>query len=184
MTFPRSEQDLPHPTIPPLAKEDHGAGSGAVNDRARPASRYSITYDEGSKVGYKWYEAEHKQPLFPFGYGLSYTTYAYSALKTDSTAKRVSFAVKNTGKRAGDEIAQVYATLPPQSGESFKRLIGFERVTLAPGESKTVTITANPEVLSIFDEQKETFQLLPGTYKITAGPSSAETPLEGTLNLQ
>ena len=184
MTFPRSEQDLPHPTIPPLARKDRGAGSGAVNDRARTASRYSVTYDEGAKVGYKWYEAESKQPLFPFGYGLSYTTYAYSGLKTDSAAKTVTFTVKNTGNRAGDEIAQVYATLPQQSGESFKRLAGFERVTLAPGESKTLTIPLNSDVLSIFDEQREALQLLPGTYKIAAGSSSAETPLEGSLTLQ
>ncbi|WP_169746953.1 beta-glucosidase [Edaphobacter aggregans] len=184
MTFPRSEQDLPHPTIPPLAKEDRGAGSGAVNDRARPASRYSVTYDEGAKVGYKWYESENKQPLFPFGYGLSYTAYAYSNLKTNSAARSVTFTVTNTGKRPGTEIAQVYATLPQQSGETFKRLAGFESVTLAPGESKTLTIPLNPDVLSIFDEQKEAFQLLPGTYKITAGPSSADTPLQGTLNLQ
>jgi beta-glucosidase len=184
MTFPRSEQDLPHPVIPPLAREDRGAGSGAVNDRARPASKYSVTYDEGAKVGYKWYESEHKQPLFAFGYGLSYTTYAYSGLKTDSAAKTVTFSVKNTGKRAGDEIAQVYATLPAASGETFKRLAGFERVSLAPGESKTVTITLNPQVLSIFDEQKEAFQLLPGDYKIVAGPSSADTPLQGAITLQ
>ena len=183
MTFPHSEQDLPHPTIPQLAKEDRGAGSGAVNDRARTASHYSVTYDEGAKVGYKWYEAEHKQPLFPFGYGLSYTTYAYSGLKTDSAAKTVTFTVKNTGKRAGDEIAQVYATLPRASGETFKRLAGFERVTLAPGESKTLTITLNSQALSIFDEQKEALQLLPGAYKVVAGSSSANTPLEGTLNL-
>jgi beta-glucosidase len=184
MTFPRSEQDLPHPTIPPLARADRGAGSGAVNDRARTASRYSVTYDEGAKVGYKWYEAESKQPLFPFGYGLSYTTYAYSDLKTDSATRCVTFTVKNTGNRAGTEIAQVYATLPQQAGESFKRLAGFQRIDLAPGESKTVTITLAREILSIFDEQKEAFQLLPGTYKIAAGPSSAETPLQGTLTLQ
>jgi beta-glucosidase len=184
MTFPRSEQDLPHPTIPPLAKQDRGAGSGAVNDRARPASNYSITYDKGAKVGYKWYESESKQPLFPFGYGLSYTTYAYSNLKVDSAAKTVTFTVKNTGQRAGDEIAQVYATLPAASEETYKRLAGFERVTLAPGESKTITITLNPQVLSIFDEQKEAFQLLPGAYKIVAGPSSADTPLQGSITLQ
>jgi beta-glucosidase len=184
MTFPRSEQDLPHPTIPPLAKQDRGAGSGAVNDRARPTSNYSITYDEGAKVGYKWYESESKKPLFPFGYGLSYTTYAYSGLKTDSSTKTVTFTVKNTGKQAGEEIAQVYATLPQQSGEPFKRLAGFERVTLAPGESKSLTIPLSPEVLSIFDEQKEALQLLPGTYKIAAGSSSTNTPLEGTLELR
>jgi beta-glucosidase len=143
-----------------------------------------VSYDEGVKVGYKWYEAEHKQPLFPFGYGLSYTTYAYSDLKTDSAQKTVSFAVKNTGKRAGAEIAEVYATLPDAAGEPFKRLVGWQRVELAPGESKTVSVTVDPQLLSIFDEQKNGWELLPGAYTILAGPSSAETPLKGAFQLQ
>ena len=112
MTFPKSEADLPHPVIPPLPPEDAGQGTGAVNGPTHVASKYTVHYDEGLKVGYKWYESEHKQPLFPFGFGLSYTTYAYSSLKTDNAQRTVSFAVKNTGKRAGAEIAQVYAHLP------------------------------------------------------------------------
>jgi beta-glucosidase len=184
MTFPKSEQDLPHPVIPVLTKEDEGQGSGAVNGRTHVESKYSVHYDEGVKVGYKWYEAEHKQPLFPFGYGLSYTTYAYSDLKTDSAQKTVSFAVKNTGKLAGAEIAQVYATLPDAAGEPFKRLVGWQRVELAPGESKTVSVTVDPQMLSIFDEQKNGWELLPGAYTILAGPSSAETPLKGAFQLQ
>jgi beta-glucosidase len=184
MTFPESDSDLPHPVIPALSPEDEGAGSGTVNDRAHSGSKYTVHYDEGLKVGYKWYESEHKEPLFSFGFGLSYTTYAYSNLKTDNTERTVSFAVKNTGKRAGTEIAQVYATLPEAAGEPFKRLVGWQRIELAPGESKTVTVAVDPRAMSIFDEQNNAWSLLPGAYKIFAGPSSSETPLNATLQIQ
>jgi beta-glucosidase len=184
MTFPKSEADLPHPVIPPLSKEDEGQGTGAENGPTHVASKYTVQYDEGVKVGYKWYEAEHKEPLFPFGFGLSYTTYAYSNLKTDNAQRTVSFAVKNTGKRAGSEIAQVYATIPEAAGEPFKRLVGWQRVDLAAGESKTVTVALDARVMSIFDEQKNGWSLLPGAYKVVVGPSSAETPLNATLQVQ
>jgi len=184
MTFPKSEQDLPHPVIPVLTKEDEGQGTGAVNGRDHTESKYSVSYDEGAKVGYKWYEAEHKQPLFPFGFGLSYTSYSYSDLKTDSGQKTVSFKVKNTGKRAGTEIAEVYAELPDKADEPFKRLVGWQRVELGPGESKTVSVTVDPQMLSIFDETANGWQLLKGNYKITAGSSSEDTPLKGTIEVK
>jgi beta-glucosidase len=184
MTFPKSDADLPHPVIPPLSAEDEGAGSGAVDDRAHVESKYTVHYDEGLKVGYKWYESEHKAPLFPFGFGLSYTTYAYSNVKTDSAQRTVTFTVKNTGKRAGAEIAQVYATLPEAAGEPFKRLVGWQRIELGPGESQSVTVAVDPRVISIFDEQANAWSLLPGTYKVFAGPSSSETPLNATLQVQ
>jgi beta-glucosidase len=183
MTFPKSDADLPHPVIPALSKEDEGAGSGSVDDRAHIRSKYTVTYDEGLKVGYKWYEAEHKEPLFPFGFGLSYTTYAYSGLKVDDATKSVTFTVKNTGKRAGAEIAQVYATIPV-ADEPFKRLVGWQRVELGPGETKTVTMAVDPRVILVFDEKTETWSLPTGAYKIVAGPSSAETPLTGTMQIQ
>ena len=91
MTFPKSDADLPHPVIPPLSAEDKGQGSGVDNGPTHVQSKYTVHYDEGAKVGYKWYESEHKQPLFPFGFGLSYTTYAYSNLKTDNAQRTVSF---------------------------------------------------------------------------------------------
>jgi beta-glucosidase len=134
-------------------------------------------------VGYKWFESKNIQPLFPFGYGLSYTTYEYSGLKVDDKGHEVTFNVNNTGSRAGTEIAQVYATLPAAAGESYKRLVAFDRVALAPGESKTVTLKIDPLYLSVFDEQKDGWQLLPGDYKILAGPSSNETPLAATFHL-
>ncbi len=184
MTFPKSEADLPRPVIPPLPAEDAGQGNGAENGPTHVASKYTVHYDDGLKVGYKWYESEHKQPLFPFGFGLSYTTYDYSSLKTDNAQRTVSFSVKNKGKRAGAEIAQVYATLPEAAAEPFKRLVGWQRVDLAAGESKTVTIAVDPRVMSIFDEQKNSWTLLPGAYKIVVGPSSAETPLNATMQVQ
>jgi beta-glucosidase len=183
MTFPESDADLPHPVIPPLSPEDEGQGSGVENGPTHVQSKYTVHYDEGEKVGYKWYESEHKQPLFPFGFGLSYTTYAYSNLKADNARRTVSFVVKNTGKRAGAEIAQVYAALPEAAGEPFKRLVGWQRIELAPGESKTVTVAADSRVMSIFDEQRNAWNLLPGAYKIFAGPSSGDTPLTATLQI-
>lgn len=184
MTFPRSEQDLPRSVIVPLSKEDEGSGSSAVNGSAQSSSHYSVRYEEGAKVGYKWYEAEHKQPLFPFGFGLSYTTFSYSDLKTDSAKKTVSFIVRNTGKRTGIEIAQIYAVLPKQAEEPFKRLVGWQRVELTPGESKTIRITVDPQILSIFGESANDWQLLPGRYRILVGPSSATTPLTGFFDLK
>jgi beta-glucosidase len=184
MTFPKSEADLPRPVIPPLPAEDAGQGTGVENGPTHVASKYTVHYDDGLKVGYKWYESEHKQPLFPFGFGLSYTTYDYSNLKTDNAQRSVSFAVKNTGKRAGAEIAQVYAVIPEPAGEPFKRLVGWQRIELGPGESRTVTVAVDPRVMSVFDEQNNSWSLLPGAYKIFVGPSSSQSVLNATLQIQ
>jgi beta-glucosidase len=184
MTFPKSDADLPHPVIPPLSAEDEGQGTGVENGPAHSESKYTMHYDEGVKVGYKWYESERKKPLFPFGFGLSYTTYAYSNLTTDDAGRTATFSVKNTGERSGTEIAQVYATLPEIAGEPFKRLVGWQRIELGPGESKTVTIEVDPRVISVFDEQKNAWSLLPGAYQILAGPSSGETPVTATLHVR
>jgi beta-glucosidase len=159
VTFARSDADLPHPQVPGID--------------LKPANRpppFDVNYTEGLKVGYKWFEAEHKQPLFPFGHGLSYTTYAYSALKADGAARTVSFSVKNTGKRAGTEVAQVYVMLPSAAGEPFKRLVAWERVPLKAGESKTVTLKLDPLYLSLFNSGKDGWELLAGDYKAFAGP--------------
>ncbi len=186
MTFPKSEEDLPRPAIPPLAREDEGQGTGALDGGTHVSSKYSVTYAEGAKVGYKWYQAEHKPVLFPFGFGLSYTSYRYSGLrieceKNDCTA---SFSVENTGEMPGSEIAQIYIALPAAAGESFHRLAGWARVELRAGESKNVSVTIDPQMLSIYDEQKEGWALLPGSYHVFAGPSSADTPLEGSFYLR
>jgi len=130
------------------------------------------------KVGYKWFDAEAKQPLFPFGFGLSYTAYSYSGLKAGIDS--VTFTVRNTGKRAGAETAQVYVGLPAEAKEPPKRLVGWEKVRLSPGEAKTVTVKLDPKFLSIFNEQKDDWELLAGEYQFFVGGSSRNTPLRAT----
>jgi beta-glucosidase len=185
MTFPVSESDLPRPTIPPLPAAFSGAGAAAVMGKSHAVPNYSVHYFEGAKVGYKWYQAEHKPVLFPFGFGLSYTTYSYSGLKVRSNGTHpiATFTVTNTGHRAGTEIAQVYASLPDASGEHYNRLVGWQRVMLQPGQSKTVSVTVSPQMLSIYDTQHSDWKLLPGAYHLYAGPSSATLPLHGIVHL-
>jgi len=180
ITFPKSEQDLPHIVIPPLSARDMGQGSHAVNAGAS-FSGYSVTYDEGPEVGYKWFETQRKQPLFAFGYGLSYTTFAYSGLKVESAAKTVRFTVKNTGSRPGTEIAEVYASLPQGADEPYKRLVGWVRVELAAGESRNVTVSVDTRPLQTFNEANESWTLTTGAYKVMVGPSSDNTPLTASL---
>jgi beta-glucosidase len=185
-TFPKSEADLPHPTItmPPPASS-HFDGAATPEKWAAGLPPFEMTYDEGVKVGYKWYDAEYKKPLFPFGFGLSYTTYRYSGLQvTPGEKTKVTFTVTNTGSRAGTEIAEVYAGLPSAAQEPPKRLVGFTRVKLNPGEKKNVTVEIEPKYLSIFDEQKDDWSLLPGDYSIMVGGSSDSLPLKGTVNLK
>jgi beta-glucosidase len=185
VTFPKSVQDLPHPVIPALSPEDEGQGSGVENGPAHVQSKYSVHYDEGLKVGYKWFDAEKKAVLFPFGYGLSYTTYQYSGLKVSPGAKAtVSFTVKNTGKRDGTEIAQVYATLPDAAQEPPKRLVGWARVKLKAGESREVSVEIDPQYLQVFDEQANGWKRVPGEYTFAVGGSSQDLGLKQQLTLQ
>ena len=136
-------------------------------------------------MGYKWYDAESKQPLFPFGFGLSYTTFSYSGLKVTLGGELVArFAVKNTGSRAGKEIAEVYVALPANAGEPPKRLAGWAKVQLNPGESKEVTVSIKPLYLSIYDEPSDSWKLLPGTYTFMVGGSSQNLPLSQKVDLK
>jgi beta-glucosidase len=184
-TFPKSDADLPHPVIPgsvraatPPPAPPAGAPAGRAAGRAM-MTPFDIDYTEGLKVGYKWFQSEGIQPLFPFGFGLSYTTFSYSGLKAGLDS--VTFTVRNTGKRAGAEIAQVYAGLPQNAGEPPKRLVAWDKIQLAPGESRTVTLKLDPKFLSIFNEQKDDWELLPGEYKIFVGGSSDNTPLVASV---
>ncbi len=96
----------------------------------------------------------------------------------------VTFTVKNAGSRAGAEIAQVYAGLPASAGEPPKRLVGWSKVRLNPGESREVTVTVEPKYLSIFDEASDAWKLLPGEYTIMVGGSSQSLPLNAKVPLK
>ena len=190
VTFPKSDADLPHPTLilpPPESqpnfKDFGGDISNLMSVLFKVLPPFQINYDEGLKVGYKWYDAEKKQVLFPFGFGLSYTAYAYSGLSvTPGESTTVSFTVKNTGKRAGTEIAQIYASLPEAAAEPPKRLIGWTRVELAPGESKQVSVPVNRDRLTVYDEASDSWKVVPGSYVIRVGGSSQVLPLQQAVS--
>jgi beta-glucosidase len=185
MTFPRSEADLPHPTVVKPPKVTIDADRQGWKRIAAGLPAFQVTYDEGVKVGYKWYDAENKPVLFPFGYGLSYTTYTYSNLKvTPGKNPHVTFTVTNTGNRAGAEVAEVYASLPAATAEPPKRLVGFSKIKLNAGESKDVAIDVDAKYLSIFNVAQNGWQLLPGDYGFMVGGSSQSLPLKATVSLK
>ena len=183
VTFPRSEQDLPHPN---LVKPPPGAqGAAAVMRTGVAKPTFSVDYSEGLKVGYKWYDAEKKPVLFPFGFGLSYTTYSYSGLKLkEGKQTSLTFTVKNTGARAGSEIAEVYAALPASADEPPKRLVGWSRVELKPGESREVSVSVEPRMLSIYDVASHGWKLVQGEYTFMVGGSSQDLPLHARMNVK
>jgi beta-glucosidase len=168
MTFPLSEADLPHPA---LAKPAAGA--------PRDGLSFTVDYSEGAKVGYKWYEAEHKPVLFPFGFGLSYTTFKYSDLKIGADGLTVTFKVTNTGKRSGAEVAEVYAAVP--GSDVPKRLVGWRKAEIAPGESRAMEVGIDPEYISNWDEAAHKWVRAAGAVKVMVGGSSAELPLQAEI---
>ena len=182
ITFPRTEADLPHPRVFGM---DRGVGGGMPEDANEAQRRTSFPAEltEGVRFGYKWFDSEGKQPMFPFGFGLSYTNYSYSNLQVDAGAKTASFTLENRGKRAGTEISQVYVQLPMASGEKFRRLAGWQRVTLNPGESKTVTVAMEPLAAAVFDEGRDGWQWLPGEYTVSVGASSRSLGLSTKASL-
>jgi beta-glucosidase len=190
VTFARTEADLPHPkhVDQPAIDPNHPIpllpNLPVVPGISTNQTPFDAVYDEGLKVGYKWYDAERKEPLFPFGFGLSYTTYAYSDLRTTSdNGLTVKFKVKNTGNRAGEETAQVYLTLPARTQEPPRRFVGWSKIALGPGEQKDVTVNVNPQMLSIFNLDKNSWEIVPGEYKVWVGQSSRDLPLNATIAL-
>lgn len=187
VTFPLSDADLPHPTlaVPPAASQEDWSDEAKMSRKLLAGlPSYSIHYDEGLQVGYRWYDQQHKPVLFPFGFGLSYTSFTYSSLQVaPGKTMRISFTVRNTGARAGDEIAQVYAAMPASTGEPPRRLIGWVRVHLAAGADSAVSIDVPEERLRIWDERGHRWMAAKGEYEISAGDNSRHLPLQTRLNL-
>ena len=132
VTFAESDSQLPHPKVTGLKATTQNNG---MNGRGDQEKDFTVDYNvEGMAVGYKWFEEKHETPLFPFGFGLSYTSFAYANLQATPAGDHtnVSFDLTNIGAVAGDEIAEVYVTLPSAAGEPFKKLAGFKRVSLGP----------------------------------------------------
>ncbi|WP_347567011.1 beta-glucosidase [Caulobacter sp. CCUG 60055] len=169
ITFPRSEAQLPRPKLPGL---DMPMGFLGVEQP------FDVEYPEGAAIGYKWFESRGQSPLFPFGYGLSYTRFSYGGLKVEGgPSLTVSFDVTNAGSRQGKEIAQVYAT-PPGTG-GLRRLIGWGKVDLKPGETRRVVVKADPRLLAEFDPAAGGWRIEGGGYAVAVGGDSASVALKG-----
>jgi beta-glucosidase len=164
LTFPQTESDLP-----------------------RPETSLTVNYDEALEIGYRALDAAGKEPLFAFGFGLSYTTFAYSGLTlaTGSAPGNViaRFDVANTGPRSGSEIAELYLSFPPSAGEPPRVLRGFTRITLNPNETETASIELRPRDFAIFDASTHAWRVPSGHFEIAVGGSSREQALHVGLEV-
>ena len=152
-----------------------------------PGQNGTVQYSEGIDVGYRWYDAKSLTPLFPFGYGLSYTTFSFSnltigTLPAGGTAT-VTATVTNTGSRAGADVAQLYVIDPAASGQPPRQLEGFARVSLQPGASQPVTFQLTQQNLRYWDASRNNWATSTGSYGIAVGDSDAHLPLTGTLTV-
>jgi hypothetical protein len=140
-------------------------------------------YSEGLKVGYRWYDSQGIEPLFPFGFGLSYTTFSLGGLhvKAAGTGATASFTLKNTGGRAGAEVAQLYVGMPKQTGEPPKQLRGYSKVVLSPGQSKDVTLTLGQRAFSYWATGGWT--VAKGCYRIMLGSSSRDIAAQKVVSV-
>src|SRR4051794_27358698 len=171
VTFPEKEADLP--TAGDTSKYP-GDASGDVH------------YDEGVLMGYRWFDAKKLTPAYPFGFGLSYTSWRYKRLsiKPAGEGAKVSFDLTNTGSRAGSEVPQLYLSLPQPSSDIVQpplQLKGYRKVSLAAGKTKRVTIPVDSRALSFWDTPAQRWAVAPGCYGVGVGQSSRNIILSGAL---
>jgi beta-glucosidase len=170
ITFPQNESQLPRPALPGL---EH------------PFSTFDVAYTEGANVGYRWFEKQSLAPLFPFGFGLSYTKYAIKNLQlVGGDTITASFDVSNIGAREGAETVQIYARPPVTGGASVSRLVGWSKVDLKPGETRHISIVADPRLLASYDTKGNDWDVAAGDYIVTAGESSVQPSATAHVTLQ
>jgi beta-glucosidase len=153
-----------------------------------PGVNGTATYSEGLQVGYRWYDANDQTPLFPFGFGLSYTSFRYSHLVVSPRLTRngqvtVGVDVTNTGARAGSDVAQVYVSDPASAGEPPRQLKGFQKVQLAAGQSRHLVFKLDQRAFSIWNSDAQNWTTVDGQYGVHVGDSSANLPLSAPVTV-
>ncbi|TWB25702.1 glycoside hydrolase family 3 C-terminal domain-containing protein [Nitrospirillum bahiense] len=180
ITFPASEKQLPNPMLPGGDAQPADKETRAVYGIQAGLKPFDISYPEGSDVGYRWFAKTGARPLYAFGYGLSYTRFRYDGLKiAGGDTLRVRFTATNTGGREGADVPQVYVS---RNGRA-KRLIGWDKPTLKPGESREVTVTADPRVIGDFDAKAQRWVVPAGDYRVEVGASAEDVALAGMTHL-
>jgi beta-glucosidase len=190
ISFDRSWEENPsEPSYYPIKGADTALHVTETDGRKVDYVIPHLKYEDGLMVGYRYWTTTGKHPLYPFGFGLSYTTFSFANLQVPATAASgstvpVSFDVKNTGSVAGAEVAQLYVSDPSAKAKRPEReLKGFEKVRLAPGETKRVTLNLDARAFSYWDSAAHKWTIDPGKFVIHVGDSSETTPLHAELNL-
>jgi beta-glucosidase len=190
VSFDRSWEDNPsYPYYYPIKGADTVLHVTETDGRKVEYVVPHIKYDDKLMVGYRYWTTTGKHPLFPFGFGLSYTTFSFSKIEAPATAQsgstvNVSFDVTNTGAVAGAEVAQLYVSDPSAKASRPEReLKGFEKVHLAPGETKHVTLSLDSRAFSYWEEAAHKWTIDPGKFVIRVGDSSENTPLHADVTL-
>jgi beta-glucosidase len=172
VTFPRSLKDVP-----------------ASTPAQWPGANGKVQYSEGLDVGYRWYDAKDIDPLFAFGYGLSYTSFRFGGLKvsapetTSLGTVRASVDVTNTGSRAGSDVVQLYVRDPATTGEPPAQLKSFQKVDLKPGQTRRVTFEVPASDFRTWNETTQNWQVADGTYGLMVGDSSQDLPARGSVRV-
>jgi beta-glucosidase len=165
MSFPASLADVPNLNV---------NGQYGV-----PGQPFDAPYREGADVGYRWYASAHKTPLFPFGFGLSYSAFAYSGLTVSGGATlTIGFDVRNTGARPGMDVPQAYLT--SRGGRQGLRLLGWSKQLLQPGESRHVTLTADPRLLADYEPALHKWHVAAGAMTVAVGANAGDLKLSGS----
>jgi beta-glucosidase len=171
------------PATFPYKKEDIPAFYYVNNpEEAYPGVNGAVKYAEGEYVGYRHYDAKNIEPLYPFGYGLTYTTFSYSEFKVDvdgSGNGKASIVVQNTGSKEGKEVVQLYKVSP---GRDYKELISFKKTTLKPGQAKRITFYITPTLLADYDNNLD-YTLQSGTYELSVGSNVADIKFNQSFNV-
>jgi beta-glucosidase len=172
ITFPSGADQLPRPVLPGLDELFALTAGGMSNYQiARAQPPFSVDYVEGADAGYRWFAAQKRAPLFAFGHGESYTSFRYGDLRLSGGATlTATFDVTNAGLRSGTDTPQLYLTR--RAGSSTLRLLGWSQVTLAPGATRTLTISADPRLLADFDPSKNAWSVAAGDYEASLGAAS------------
>jgi beta-glucosidase len=185
ITFPAHEGQAPRPQpvgLDTFTALQAAAAANPANPGGYELKSFPVDYVEGSDVGYRWYEKQGHKPLFAFGHGLSYTSFAYGkAAVTGGKRLTVAFDVTNTGKRAGADVPQIYVT---REGSNIPmRLAAFKRIELQPGETRRVTLTAEPRILADYDTSLPGWRIRGGTYRIAIARDATDRSMLLTTSL-
>jgi beta-glucosidase len=170
--------------------QDYPATDPRFPERSAEGIDHKTTYSEGVNVGYRWFDHEGIEPLFPFGFGLSYTRFEYSALRVARTLKgglRLTCTIRNAGDRAGDEVPQAYLGAPEQAppGAAFsnRKLVAFDRIHLAAGQSTTLHLNVPLRQLQYWSSTEDKWKTAKGDRTVSVGSSSRTLPLERTVRI-